>query len=107
MAGTQIGGLRARDTNLKKYGKDFYRKAGSKGGKVSRGGGFAYGEQGKKLAQIAGSLGGKKSRRGASKLYECNGEMLSILDISVALGITRGAVRARIAKYGNVYGTQD
>lgn len=47
MAGTRAGGLKAAETNRKRYGdgsdgKDsFYTQIGRKGGKVSRGGGFA------------------------------------------------------------------
>lgn len=41
MPGTQIGGKAAAETNKKKYGDDFYKKIGAKGGLKSRGGGFA------------------------------------------------------------------
>lgn len=34
MSGSKLGGLRAAETNKKKYGKDFYAKLGSKGGKA-------------------------------------------------------------------------
>ena len=32
MAGTKTGGAKARDTNLKRYGKSFYINIGRKGG---------------------------------------------------------------------------
>ena len=32
MSGTKKGGLKAKKTTVERYGKDFYRKAGSKGG---------------------------------------------------------------------------
>lgn len=32
MAGTKEGGLKAKQTVIQRYGKDFYKKAGSKGG---------------------------------------------------------------------------
>lgn len=61
MSGTKIGGLRARETNLKKYGDDFYSIIGSKGGQQnSRPKGFA---ANKELARLAGAKGGRKSRR--------------------------------------------
>ena len=36
MVGTKAGGIKARETNLKKHGADFYQRIGSKGGKNSR-----------------------------------------------------------------------
>lgn len=60
MPGNKTGGLKARETNLKKYGKEFYRIIGSKGGQNGHTGGFAANPE---LARTAGALGGKKSRR--------------------------------------------
>lgn len=60
MSGTKAGGRKARETNLKKYGKDFYRILGSKGGQNGHTGGFAANPE---LARRAGSIGGRKSRR--------------------------------------------
>lgn len=56
MAGNQAGGLKARDTNLKKHGADFYRRIGAKGGRNGHTGGFAANPE---LARIAGRKGGK------------------------------------------------
>ena len=64
MAGTKAGGLKAAATNKAKYGKDFYRKAGRKGGKAGNTGGFATNPE---LAKIAGRKGGLISRRGKAK----------------------------------------
>lgn len=68
MAGTKAGAIKAVATNKAKYGEDFYKKAGAKGGKVSSTGGFATvnknGEH--TLAKLAGAKGGKKSKRGPS-----------------------------------------
>lgn len=70
MAGTHIGGKKAALKN-KALRKDFYSEIGRKGGKVSRGGGFAYmgigadGMTGKERAVEAGRRGGIISKRGS------------------------------------------
>lgn len=61
MAGTKVGGLKARDRNRQKYGSDFYAKIGAIGGSKGRTGGFF---QNRELARIAGKKGSLKSRRG-------------------------------------------
>jgi uncharacterized protein len=61
MSGTQAGGIKARDTNKKKYGNDFYSKMGAIGGKKTGIKGFALNRE---LARTAGAKGGKLSRRG-------------------------------------------
>jgi general stress protein YciG len=60
MAGTILGGRKAAETNKKLYGEDFYTNIGRKGGKLSRGGGFAMNRE---LAVEAGRKGGSASRR--------------------------------------------
>ena len=60
MSGTLAGGLKASRTNLEKYGKDFYRIIGSKGGRAGHTGGFASDPL---LARAAGAKGGRHSRR--------------------------------------------
>lgn len=64
MSGTPEGGKAARDTNIEKYGKDFYAIQGAKGGKASTTGGFYANRE---LARIAGAKGGAVSRRKASE----------------------------------------
>lgn len=64
MAGTKAGGIKAAKTNLKKYGLDFYKRIGSKGGRNGHTGGFAANPA---LASIAGRKGGRISRRGPAK----------------------------------------
>ena len=64
MAGTPAGGQKAAQTNIKKHGKDFYKRIGKKGGQNGHTGGFASNPE---LAKIAGRKGGKKSKRGAAK----------------------------------------
>ena len=60
MAGTKEGGMRAGQTNKELYGKDYYRRIGSLGGRNGHTGGFAANPE---LARIAGKKGGKKSTR--------------------------------------------
>lgn len=64
MSGTKIGSKRAVNTIKKRYGSDFYKIIGAKGGRSSNTGGFAYGEEGRERARIYGAIGGRKSRRG-------------------------------------------
>ena len=64
MAGTKAGGLKATATNIERYGKDFYKEMGRKGGKAGNTGGFATNPE---LAKIAGRKGGLISRRGKAK----------------------------------------
>lgn len=64
MSGTLDGGKKAAKTNVERYGKDFYKRIGSKGGRNGYGpdyrGGFASNPE---LARIAGRKGGRISRR--------------------------------------------
>lgn len=60
MAGTKAGGQAAAKTNKTKYGSDFYAKIGAKGGVVGRTGGFFADRE---LARKAGAKGGRISRR--------------------------------------------
>ena len=63
MAGTARGGRLAAEKNKKKYGPDFYKKIGQRGGRNGHTGGFAAGEEGRKRASYWGSIGGSISRR--------------------------------------------
>lgn len=73
MVGTKAGGLKAARTNRARYGKDFYRIQGAKGGANGHTGGFASdkigsdGLNGYQRARIAGQKGGRISRRGPAK----------------------------------------
>jgi uncharacterized protein len=64
MAGTKAGGQKAAATNKSKYGKDFYAKIGKVGGQMGHTGGF-YADR--DLARKAGQRGGRISRRGPAK----------------------------------------
>ena len=61
MAGTTAGGAKAAATNKNKYGKDFYARIGAMGGKLGHTGGFYANRE---LARKAGAKGGRISRRG-------------------------------------------
>lgn len=61
MPGTTTGGKNAAITNKKKYGEDFYKKIGAKGGAKSRGGGFAAATPEQRSEW--GRKGGLKSRK--------------------------------------------
>lgn len=64
VSGTLAGGRKARDTNYKLHGKDFYKRIGAIGGRNGHTGGFAANPA---LAREAGRKGGKISRRGPAK----------------------------------------
>lgn len=64
MAGTKDGGQKAAATNKAKYGKDFYARIGAMGGKMGHTGGFYANRD---LARKAGARGGRISRRGKAK----------------------------------------
>lgn len=70
MTGTKAGGKKAALTNMEKYGENFYRDIGRKGGLVGHTGGFASelvgsdGLTGPQRAITAGAKGGRISRRG-------------------------------------------
>ena len=67
MSGTKLGGLKTRETNLKKHGKDFYKKIGSIGGRNGHTGGFAANPE---LARLVGAKGGRISRRTSAPAKE-------------------------------------
>jgi general stress protein YciG len=70
MAGTKEGGVKASITNKAKYGSEFYKTIGRRGGKATGIKGFASGVVGKdgltgrQRAKLAGQKGGAISKRG-------------------------------------------
>ena len=72
MAGTTAGGAKTRETNIRKYGEDYYRNIGSMGGKA-RFPGKGFGTDNRNFlekllgkptrAQLAGRKGGSMSKR--------------------------------------------
>lgn len=76
MAGNKSGGLKTRDTNFDRYGRDFYKNIGSMGGKIIHNRdpetgkalkGFALNRE---RASQAGKIGGTRSRRSKVKEIE-------------------------------------
>lgn len=64
MAGNQTGGAKAAATNKARYGKDFYRIQGAKGGaKGAKDGAIKGFAANRELARMAGARGGKVSRK--------------------------------------------
>ena len=83
MAGTKEGGLHTKETVLAKYGEDYYKKMGSKGGSVTGiAKGFALFNK-EKLLEVS-RRGGKNGKRGKSDNYkildENEAEIMSKLD---------------------------
>lgn len=64
VVGTKIGGLKAKQTNYERHGRDFYKRIGQIGGRNGHTGGFASNPE---LARLAGAKGGRISRRGRAK----------------------------------------
>lgn len=64
MSGTKEGGIKAKNTNIKRQGKNFYKIIGSLGGQAKVAKGFSMNPE---LAKIAGRKGGKISKRGKGK----------------------------------------
>lgn len=60
MPGTKAGAGRAKLTNMKRYGSDFYARIGAIGGRNSHTGGFYANRE---LARIAGAKGGRMGRK--------------------------------------------
>lgn len=69
MAGTKEGAAKTIITVKQRHGDNFYGKIGSKGGKLSRNGGFASekigpdGLTGRQRASVEGRIGGSISKR--------------------------------------------
>lgn len=74
MVGNKAGGLKAAETNKRKYGESFYSRIGKKGGQNGHEKGFGVNRA---LAHIAGSKGGRNSARGRSlaSLTRSNSEL--------------------------------
>ena len=73
MTGSKLGGLKARETNIKLHGIDFYKRIGSMGGKAGDPSkkGFASNIE---RAKKAGAKGGKISKRGPAKKHQAEAD---------------------------------
>lgn len=73
MAGSKLGGLKARETNIKLHGDDFYKRIGRMGGKAGdpTKKGFASNIE---RAKKAGAKGGKISKRGPAKKHKAEAD---------------------------------
>jgi general stress protein YciG len=69
MPGTKEGGIKTRQTNLAKYGLDYYQKLGAKGGKVKSDKPKGFAAMPKEKVSAAGKLGGQRSKRGRRSDY--------------------------------------
>jgi general stress protein YciG len=67
MPGTYNGGLNAAETNKARYGDDFYRIIGAKGGKAGTNRDWTLTPEGRAHLSEAGRRGGAASRRGKAK----------------------------------------
>ena len=80
MGGTIAGGKKAAATNKAKYGDDFYRNIGHKGGSKSHPETRAF-TTNQELAKRAGAKGGRISRRGKSEPKDHQKEIRSHFDL--------------------------
>ena len=106
MAGTKAGGLKASATNKAKYGEDFYKRQGAKGGRLGHTGGFASNPT---LAKLAGAMGGRRSKRGSAVQYEAykDGKLVSRGDaqkIAVVCDCSTATVLRYAREGGDFYG---
>lgn len=65
MAGTKAGAKKAVETNMRRYGNDFYRVIGKKGGENGNTGGF---QADPERARLCGRIGGSMSKRNDKRL---------------------------------------
>ncbi len=106
MSGTKAGGLKAAKTNKKRYGKDFYKNNGAKGGKATGLKGFALNRE---LARTAGKKGGAMSKRSSvivnakkvMRILKLHEKGLNAVQISEKVGMGQQAVRYHIRKYND------
>ena len=74
MAGTKAGAKKAAETNMRRYGNDFYRVIGKKGGENGNTGGF---QADPERARLCGRIGGSMSRRYANTLATVKYKVMS------------------------------
>lgn len=67
MAGSKAGAMKARETNLRLYGKDFYQRVGKMGGTTLKTMPCGFASMDKETLSAISSKGGSASRRGKAK----------------------------------------
>ena len=82
MAGTKAGAMKAAATNMRRYGTDFYRNIGRKGGRNGHTGGFAGDSE---RAKVVGMIGGSASRRNGSKTANVRYKVLHDIPESIMI----------------------
>ena len=65
MSGTVAGGIKAREIFYEKYGRDYFKNIGRKGGEACNP--YKGCGRSQERAKRAGSIGGKLSKRGPAK----------------------------------------
>lgn len=89
MAGTKAGAKKAVETNMRRYGNDFYRVIGKKGGENGNTGGF---QADPERAKLCGRIGGSMSRRYAKTLATVKYKVMSPMPCEIKIsGLTDGA----------------
>lgn len=92
MSGTKAGAIKARDTNIRKFGADFYHRIGQQGGGAGKGHAFAHGRV---SPAEAGRRGGRISTRSkASVSLEYRRAFADFRE-----GFDRPTLRKRLMKY--------
>lgn len=91
MAGNKIGGLKASKTNRERYGEDYYKEMGRKGGMNGHKGGFASNHE---LARMAGAKGGRNSHRSSGLQKKLD----DVFKIYIELEFEKGSSIHYIAK---------
>lgn len=99
MAGTKAGAKKAAETNMRRYGNDFYRVIGKKGGENGNTGGF---QADPERAKLCGRIGGSMSRRYAKTLATVKYKVMSPMPREIKIsGLTDGADGYMAKTYAN------
>ena len=99
MAGTKAGAKKAAETNMRRYGNDFYRVIGKKGGENGNTGGF---QSDPERAKLCGRIGGSMSKRYTKKLAIVKYKVMSPIPNQIRIsGLTDGADDYMAKTYAN------
>lgn len=99
MTGTKAGAKKAAETNMRRYGNDFYRVIGKKGGENGNTGGF---QADPERAKLCGRIGGSMSRRYAKTLATVKYKVMSPIPREIKVCGLTDEIDSYMAKtYGN------